>query len=238
MGGSNSTLTRYDEVWQSTDRGVTWTQATNATDPKFSPRPGNAAVVLGGPGAARLYVIGGYDSSSNNLDDVWQSGDGASWIHVNASAAARDKFPARSAHSAVAVDDTVYVIAGDQGGCCTKGCLDLRRQGCSLDSGRRECRVPRPPESCFGGPGWCPLRNRRLSQFHPVVQRCVEIHRRRGRLGERAQESLKVRPVFLHLKPVEVSDEGSEVDSLLTSAGDGAGAFGGHLKILQGLLGV
>ena len=112
-------FTRLDEVWQSTDRGASWTQATNATDPKFPARSAAAAVVLGSAGAARLYVIGGITTSgagNAGLDDVWESGDGASWIQVNPSAAARDKFPARNNHSAVAVGDTVYVIAGDQGG--------------------------------------------------------------------------------------------------------------------------
>ena len=120
MGGIQfGPFTRYDEVWQSTDRGVTWTQATNTTDPKFSARSSAAAVVLGSAGAARLYVIGGVTSSgagTSGLDDVWESGDGASWTHVNASAASGDKFPARKEHSAAAVGDTVYVIAGDQGG--------------------------------------------------------------------------------------------------------------------------
>ena len=35
---------------------------------------------------------------------------------MNASAASGDKFAARKEHSAVAIGDTVYVIAGDQGG--------------------------------------------------------------------------------------------------------------------------
>ena len=120
MGGIKfGPVTRYDEVWQSPDRGVTWTQATNTTDPKFSPRSAAAAVVLGSAGATKLYVIGGRTASgagTNGLDDVWKSGDGASWTHVNALAASDDKFHARKEHSAVAVGDTVYVIAGDQGG--------------------------------------------------------------------------------------------------------------------------
>ena len=109
-------FTRFNEVWKSTDRGATWTQATNATDPRFPARSATASVVMGSGGAAKLYVIGGFSSSSNDLDDVWESGDGASWTQVNASAAASDKFAARGQHSAVAVGDTVYVIAGDQAG--------------------------------------------------------------------------------------------------------------------------
>ena len=46
MGGiRRPPFTRLDEVRQSTDRGVNWIQATNATDPKFSPRSAAAAVV-------------------------------------------------------------------------------------------------------------------------------------------------------------------------------------------------
>ena len=120
MGGIKfGPVTRYDEVWQSIDRGVTWTQATNATDPKFSARSAAAAVVLGSAGAAKLYVIGGVTTGgagAGGLDEVWESSDGASWTQVNASAASGDTFPARKEHSAVAVGDTVYVIAGDQGG--------------------------------------------------------------------------------------------------------------------------
>ena len=75
--------------------------------------------MLGSAGASRLYVIGGVTAGgagAGGLDDVWESSDGVSWTHVNASAAASDRFAARKEHSAVAVGDTVYVIAGDQGG--------------------------------------------------------------------------------------------------------------------------
>ena len=121
MGGIRfgSPVTQYNEVWKSTDRGVTWTQATNTTDPKFSARFAAASVVLGSAGAARLYVIGGKTTSGagiRGLDDVWESSDGTSWTQVNASAAASDKFPGRSQHSTAAVGDTAYVIAGNQAG--------------------------------------------------------------------------------------------------------------------------
>ena len=89
MGGIQSSPSmRLDQVWKSTNRGVTWTQTTNATDPKF---------------------------------------------------------PARMQHSAAAVGS--------------------------------------------------------------IVQRRVENHRRRAKLGERSQESLKDTQNFLHLKPISVSDE-------------------------------
>ena len=122
MGGIQRTpFMRLDEVWKSTDRGVTWTHVNESAAPsdKFSARSGHAAVVLRSAGAAKLYVIGGRTTSgagADGLDDVWESSDGTSWAHVNASAASRDKFPARREHSAAAVGDTVYVIAGRQGG--------------------------------------------------------------------------------------------------------------------------
>ena len=122
LGGiRRSPFTRLNEVWQSADLGETWTQATNATDPRFLARSAAASVVLGNAGAAKLYVIGGYDSvSGNDLDDIWESSDGTSWTQVNASAAASDKFPGRSDHSAAVVSeaggDTIYVIGGSRGG--------------------------------------------------------------------------------------------------------------------------
>ena len=116
MGGIQRTpFTRFNQVWKSTDRGVSWTEATNATDPKFPARSGAAAVVLGSAGAAKLYVIGG-SNGPDNFNDVWESSDGTSWTHLNASAATGDTFSGRSEHSAAVLGDAVYVIAGSRGG--------------------------------------------------------------------------------------------------------------------------
>ena len=146
MGGIQfGPITRYDEVWQSTDRGVTWTQATNATDPKFSARSAAAAVVLGSAGAAKLYVIGGNTTrgaGTSGLDDVWESGDGTSWTQVNASAASGDKFAARKEHSAAAVGDTVYVIAGDQGGGARRDVWTSGDKGATWTQAARNAEFP------------------------------------------------------------------------------------------------
>ena len=124
LGGiRRSPFARLNEVWQSANLGVNWTNITataTTSPPRFLTRSAPASVVLGNAGAANLYVIGGYDSvSGNDLDDIWKSSDGTSWTQVNASAAASDKFPGRSEHSAAAVSeaggDTIYVIGGSRG---------------------------------------------------------------------------------------------------------------------------
>ena len=124
LGGIRlSPFARLNEVWQSVNFGVTWTNITataTTSPPRFLARSAPASVVLGNAGAAKLYVIGGYDSvSGNDLDDIWESSDGASWTQVNASAAANKKFPGRSDHSAAVVSeaggDTIYVIGGSNG---------------------------------------------------------------------------------------------------------------------------
>ena len=125
LGGiRRSPFARLNEVWQSVNFGVNWTNITataTTSPPRFLTRSAPASVVLGNAGAAKLYVIGGYESvSGNDLDDIWESSDGTSWTQVNASAAASDKFPGRSEHSAAAVSeaggDTIYVIGGSRGG--------------------------------------------------------------------------------------------------------------------------
>ena len=123
LGGiRRSPFARLNEVWQSADLGVSWTNitATAATSPpRFPARAGAASVVTGGGSAGTFYLIGGYDDSANDRDDVWTSGNGTSWTHANASAAAGERFPRRSDHSAAVLSesggDALYVIGGSRG---------------------------------------------------------------------------------------------------------------------------
>ena len=121
LGGIRRTpFTRLNEVWQSADLGVTWTNITataTTSPPRFPARSAAASVVVGSGSTGELYLIGG---SSGDRDDVWKSGNGTSWTQANASAAASDKFSGRSDHSAAVVSeaggDTIYVIGGSRGG--------------------------------------------------------------------------------------------------------------------------
>ena len=68
-----------DDVWKSTDQGVTWTQM--AAGARFSERNEHTSAALSGA----LYVIGGSASSTQLFNDVWKSTDGgASWVNVHA----------------------------------------------------------------------------------------------------------------------------------------------------------
>ena len=69
---------------------MNWTQATNATDPKFSARSNHTSVVSGSA-AAKLYVIGGFEKTTDpadpgtRLNDVWKStNQGVTWTNVHA----------------------------------------------------------------------------------------------------------------------------------------------------------
>ena len=67
-----------DDVWRSTDQGVTWTQV--ATGARFSARSEHTSTALSGA----LYVIGGFDGT-DRLNDVWKSNDqGVTWTNVHA----------------------------------------------------------------------------------------------------------------------------------------------------------
>ena len=72
LGGFNGT-NRFDEVWTSADRGVTWRQAA-ATTPRYPARGEHSSAVLGGT----LYVI-------DRLNDVWKSTDqSVTWTNGHA----------------------------------------------------------------------------------------------------------------------------------------------------------
>ena len=67
-----------DQVWKSTNGGVSWTQIAKTTA-RFSPRHNHGSVVLNDT----IYVIGGYSNDFTN--DVWKSEDGgATWKNVHA----------------------------------------------------------------------------------------------------------------------------------------------------------
>ena len=152
MGGVNRTSSSdLNDIYKSSS-GASWSPTRTAASPGtvFSPRSDAGSVVLGSGSAAEVYLIGGYKRAAPaapgtpatpttpavpgtpavpaaDLDDVWKSGDGVSWTHVNRTipatttpptpAVVPTKFPVRSSHTAVAVKDAaggdiLYVIGG------------------------------------------------------------------------------------------------------------------------------
>lgn len=79
-----------------------WFQATDTAP--FGGRRGHTSVVHDG----KMWVIGGYNSDSGILSDVWCSEDGVSWTV----AAWEAPFGGRRSHTSVVYDGKIWVIGG------------------------------------------------------------------------------------------------------------------------------
>ena len=80
MGGRDSTNARLNDVWRSTDKGVTWTKQTQTAG--WAARDSHAAVAL--PDGS-IVLLGG--SGATEYNDAWRSTDrGATWTRQTASA--------------------------------------------------------------------------------------------------------------------------------------------------------
>jgi hypothetical protein len=101
--GNGGTMAR-DDVWNSTDDGVTWTNVTAGltNGAAFGTRYDHQVTVFNG----ELWVTGGYDGS-NFFSDAWHSSDGVTWTQASTGA-----FIGRSMHSAVVNNGRLYVIGG------------------------------------------------------------------------------------------------------------------------------
>ena len=136
MGGLNrgsAPVDSVNDIWKSSD-GASWSQVmTPAAGTRFSKRQDMSSVILGSGTAAEVYLIGGLQRGGTYYDEVWKSGDGASWTHVNSAAPSTAKFSARSGHSSVTVKDaagdTIYVIGGliSGGSQLGKRCVEVCR---------------------------------------------------------------------------------------------------------------
>ena len=97
---------KSNEVWRSSDGGLTWDQVADAAK-RFSPaRSTHSSVVLG----EDIYVIAG--SSTTNQRDVWKSSDrGVSWSRATENAG----FSARRLTTAGVLNGAIYLMAGFTG---------------------------------------------------------------------------------------------------------------------------
>ena len=107
-GGTVIPEERSDEVWRSSDGGLTWDQA--ASGPRFLPRYSHSSVVSGND----IYVIAGFSGAAGTFTasrsrDVWKSGNrGVTWQRVTDNAG----FSPRSGHRSEVLNGKIYVIAG------------------------------------------------------------------------------------------------------------------------------
>ena len=107
LGGEDG-ANRFDDIWTSADRGVTWRQ--EATTPRYPARREHSSAVLGGT----LYVIAGSESSGA-VYDIWESTDlGATWTQTTA-VPTFGTLGNIARHASVVVANRVYVIGGLQG---------------------------------------------------------------------------------------------------------------------------
>ena len=99
---------RSDEVWRSSDGGLTWDQAASGL--RFLPRYAHSSVVSGND----IYVIAGLRGAAgvvagSESRDVWKSGNrGVTWQRVTDNAG----FSPRSGHRSEVLGGKIYVIAG------------------------------------------------------------------------------------------------------------------------------
>jgi N-acetylneuraminic acid mutarotase len=109
MGGNDGTLDFRNDVWRSTDQGVTWTQMA-ATAP-WTGRDQHTSVAL--PDGS-IVLMGGRNSRLGvRFNDVWRSTDqGATWTQMTAAA----EWTARSSQTSVVLPDGSIVLMGGYDG--------------------------------------------------------------------------------------------------------------------------
>lgn len=107
--GSDGIRLQQNDTWQSTDKGVSWTQVNAGSG--WSTRSTHAAVAMAD---GTIVLMGGLHNTTD-MNDTWQSTDrGVSWKLVNASSG----WVTRQGLAAVAMPDgSIYLMGGwDQPG--------------------------------------------------------------------------------------------------------------------------
>jgi PKD repeat protein len=106
MGGTNSSGTRQNDTWRSTDSGTTWTRM-NASSGWVNGRLYPSAIVV--PDQSIIFM-GGFNTSYFN--DTWRSTDkGATWTQINSSSGWQPRY---SAVTIAMPDNSIMLMGGKQ----------------------------------------------------------------------------------------------------------------------------
>jgi PKD repeat protein len=104
MGGIDGSYNTRNDVWRSTDNGVTWTQMTSNAG--WSPRSDFSSVAM--PDGS-IVLMGGIDKYSNFKNDTWRSTDnGKTWTLMSESSG----WLARYGQTSVVMPDGSIVLMG------------------------------------------------------------------------------------------------------------------------------
>ncbi len=111
IGGYDTANNYLNDVWSSTN-GVSWTNVlpdlTGGSSTQFIGRTNHTSLVYNNA----MWVIGGANGLlGGSLNDVWSSTNGSTWTQT-ASASSVNIFPARSEHTSVVFNSTMWVIGG------------------------------------------------------------------------------------------------------------------------------
>lgn len=107
LGGITGTSSASNEIWQSTDNGLTWTASD--TQPSWAPRGYFGVTTFVG----RLYIAGGVNHNATVFfNDVYSSSDGFTWVRMVASA----PWNGRSHSCFFALNGVLWLVGGQRSG--------------------------------------------------------------------------------------------------------------------------
>ena len=105
LAGGVSGIVSNNEVWASSDAGITWSLITQTSVRKWAARNSHASTTFDG----RIVIAcGRNDATYTEFSDVWWSYDGANWFETGVSGVPSPRF----GHTMAAANDFIYIFGG------------------------------------------------------------------------------------------------------------------------------